>query len=286
VDLKQILVLSLQMSILCTVFATGLRSSTNDLLYLVRRPGLFGRSLLSVFVIMPIVAFVLVRLFEFRTTVEIVLAALSISPVPPLLPKQGSKAGGEAAYGIGLTAWLGLLSIGAIPLSLLLLELLSGRRLVLAEGAVLSAVLKTVLAPLLAGMAVRALLPAVASRIEKPMTLVGNVLLPLAVLVLLAGAAPAMWALVGNGTLVAMLTFVVAGLAIGHLLGGPHPQHAGVLGLATASRHPAIAFAIAARNFPQEQFGSTILLYLMVTALVGIPYFMWQRRLVRAAREA
>jgi BASS family bile acid:Na+ symporter len=106
------------------------------------------------------------------------------------------------------------------------------------------------------------------------------------VLVLLAGAAPAMWALVGNGTLVAMLTFVVAGLAIGHLLGGPHPQHAGVLGLATASRHPAIAFAIAARNFPQEQFGSTILLYLMVTALVGIPYFMWQRRLVRAAREA
>jgi bile acid:Na+ symporter, BASS family len=285
-DLKQIIVLTLQVSILCTVMGTGLRSTTQDLLYLVRRPGLFARSLVSVFVLMPIVAFVLVRLFDFRPTVEIVLLALSICPVPPLLPKQGSKAGGEAAYGIGLMAWLGLLSIAAIPVSLLLLELLSGRPVMLAEGAVVSAVLKTVLAPLLAGMAVRALLPAIAHRIEKPMTLVGNVLLPLAFLVLLAGSGSTLWALVGNGTLVAILTFVVAGLLIGHLLGRPNPHHSGVLGLATATRHPAIAFAIAARNFPQDQFGPTILLYLIVNALVGIPYAMWQRRLVGAVREA
>ena len=232
---------------------------------------------------MPIVAFLLVRLFDFRPTVEIVLLALSICPVPPLLPKQGSKAGADAAYGIGLMAWLGLLSIGAIPLSLLFLEFLSGRPLKLAEGAVVNAVLKTVLAPLLAGIAVRALLPAIADRIEKPMTLVGNVLLPLAVLVLIAGSAPMLWALVGNGTLVALLTFVVAGLSIGHLLGRPNPHHSAVLGLATASRHPAIAFAIAARNFPQDQFGPTILLYLLVNALVGIPYLIWQRQLVRGA---
>jgi bile acid:Na+ symporter, BASS family len=139
-------------------------------------------------------------------------------------------------------------------------------------------VLKSVLAPLVVGMAVRAFLPGLANRIEKPVRIFGNVLLPLAALVLFAGAASAVWTLIGNGTLFAILTFVVVGLVMGHLLGGPNPHHSSVLGLATASRHPAIALAIAARNFPEEHFGATILLYLIVNALVGIPYLMWQRQ--------
>jgi bile acid:Na+ symporter, BASS family len=285
-DLKQIIVLGLQLSIMATVFGFGLRSTPNDLLYLTRRPGLFVRSLLAVFVIMPIVAYALDRLFEFRATVEVVLIALSISPVPPLLPKQGSKAGGEAAYGVGLMAWLALSSIVAIPISLMLVGFLAGRQFSMPPGLIVNVVVKSVLAPLLAGMLVRAFLPAIANRIEKPARIFGNVLLPLGALALFAGAASAVWALIGNGTLFAILTFVVVGLAIGHFLGGPNPHHSGVLGIATASRHPAIALAIAARNFPEEHFGATILLYLIVNALVGVPYLIWQRRLlVSAVRE-
>ena len=134
--LNQVIILALQLSILATVFGFGLRSTPEDLLYLLRRPGLFARSLLAVFVMMPIVAYGLDRLFEFRTTVEVVLLALSISPVPPLLPKQGSKAGGQAAYGVGLMAWLALLSIAAIPISLILLGLLAGRQLSMPPGLV------------------------------------------------------------------------------------------------------------------------------------------------------
>jgi bile acid:Na+ symporter, BASS family len=285
-DLKQIIILVLQLSIMATVFGFGLRSTPNDLLYLIRRPGLFVRSLLAVFVVMPIVAFALDSLFEFRRTVEVALVALSVSPVPPLLPKQGSKAGGEAAYGVGLMAWLALSSIVAIPISLTLLGFLAGRQFSMPPGLIVNVVVKSVLAPLLAGMLVRAFLPGIANRIEKPVRIFGNVLLPLGALILFAGAASPVWALIGNGTVFALLTFVVAGLAIGHLLGGPNPHHAGVLGLATASRHPAIALAIAARNFPDEHFGATILLYLIVNALVGVPYLIWQRQqLVTAIRE-
>lgn len=277
-DLKQIIILTLQLSIMATVFGFGLRSTPNDLLYLIRRPGLFVRSLLAVFVVMPIVAFALHGLFEFRRTVDVALIALSVSPVPPLLPKQGSKAGGEAAYGVGLMAWLALSSIVAIPISLMLLGFLAGRQFSMPPGLIVNVVVKSVLAPLLAGMLVRAFLPAIANRIEKPARIFGNVLLPLGALVLFAGAASAVWVLIGNGTLFAILTFVVVGLVIGHFLGGPNPHHSSVLGLATASRHPAIALAIAARNFPEEHFGATILLYLIVNALVGIPYLIWQRQ--------
>ena len=76
-------------------------------------------------------------------------------------------------------------------------------------------------------------------------------------------------ALIGNGNVLAIVIFNVAGLAIGHVLGGPNRDHSIVLALATACRHPAIALSLAAANFPDQRFGATILLYLIVSAIVS-----------------
>ena len=46
-DLKQLVVLALQISIIATVFGFGLKATIADLLYLVHRPGLLARSLLA-----------------------------------------------------------------------------------------------------------------------------------------------------------------------------------------------------------------------------------------------
>jgi BASS family bile acid:Na+ symporter len=72
-------------------------------------------------------------------------------------------------------------------------------------------------------------------------------------------------------------------MLVGHVLGGPDPEHAAVLALSTACRHPAIALASAATNYPGEHFGGTILLYLLVSILVGMPYIAWQRRRLAAS---
>jgi len=51
------------------------------------------------------------------------------------------------------------------------------------------------------------------------------------------------------------------------------------LALSTASRHPALALAIAGVNVPDERrVIYAILLYLVVSALITIPYVAWQRR--------
>jgi len=96
-DPKQIVLLAFQVSIAATVFGFGLGATREDLLYLWRRPTLFGRSLVSVLVVMPVVALVLAQVFDFRPLVEIALIALSISPIPPLLPGRMHKGGGNAA---------------------------------------------------------------------------------------------------------------------------------------------------------------------------------------------
>jgi len=72
---------------------------------------------------------------------------------------------------------------------------------------------------------------------------------------------------------------VAIGLIVGHLLGGPDPRDCVVLALATASRHPGVALAIAAANFPQEKrVLGAILLYLLISLVVSVAYLAWRRR--------
>src|SRR5262245_56962616 len=53
-----------QLSILATAFGFGLKATTEDVQDLIRRPALLGRSLLAIFVIVPIVAVALAYAFE------------------------------------------------------------------------------------------------------------------------------------------------------------------------------------------------------------------------------
>jgi len=285
-DVKQIIMLTLQLSILCTVLGFGLNATLADMLYLARRPRLLMRSLLAVFVLMPLVVVGLDAAFDFRRPVEILLVALSISPLPPLLPRKEAGAAGQVSYGLGLVALLAIVSIVVVPLSLRVLQIAFDKQLTVSTAAVAGVVVKSTLAPLLVGVAIRRFLPSIAQRIEKPVRLIGNVLLPAAVLVLVAGSLSAIWTAVGDGTVLAMAIVTVAGLAIGHFLGGPEPDHSVVLALSTSCRHPAIALTIAAASYPNHPFGGMILLYLLVNALVAIPYLKWQKRLSAAGHGA
>jgi BASS family bile acid:Na+ symporter len=148
--------------------------------------------------------------------------------------------------------------------------------------AIAALVFKAALLPLAAGLAVRALMPAIAARLDRPVTMIVMILLPLAVLAVLVSTAPAMWRLVGSGTILAILLFLTIGFAVGHVLGGPDPDHSIVLALSTACRHPAIALSIASVNYPEDHFGPTILLYLLLGIVAGIPYVLWQRRQMTA----
>jgi BASS family bile acid:Na+ symporter len=256
------------------------------LLYVVRRPGLLARSLLALLVVMPIVAIVLVRTFDFARTVEIALVALAISPVPPLLPNRERAAGAIVSYGLGLMVTLGVLSIVVVPLALELLVRVFGVPLGTSPATIARLMLTMLVGPVVIGVAIRALAPAFAARIAGPVNTLALVLLALGALVLLAATAPAIWALVGDGTVVALAIFIVIGLAVGHVLGGPDPESAGVLALSTACRHPIIAMTIAAANFPEERFGAIIILYLLVNIVLSIPYIVWQKKHVAATAPA
>jgi BASS family bile acid:Na+ symporter len=275
--------LTLQVSVFCTVFGFGLATTPSDLLYVISRPALFARSLIAMFVVMPVVAVGLAAAFDFRHVVEVALVALSISPVPPLLPRREGQAGARGPYALGLMAWLALLSILLVPAAVAILKQIIHQPLDISSLAVTRVVFETALAPLSAGMMVRALLPETTVRLARVVNRIAWILLTFGIAALLAANLQAMWAVVGGGTLAAMAIYISISLAVGHVFGGPEPQQSAVLALSNACRHPAIAVSIASASFPEEQFGATVLLYVVMNLMLCIPYIRWQRR--RIARH-
>ncbi len=173
--IQQLLMLALQTSILLTVFGFGLQATLDDVLHLLRRPSLLGRSLAAMFLFMPVLAVAMARAFNLMPAVEIALMALAISPVPPLLLKKEDKAGGQASYGLGLMAIFGVLSIVIVPVGARILGEVFGHPFSMAPRAIARVMLTTTVLPLTAGMVCRAILPAIAKQIAKPIALVAAV---------------------------------------------------------------------------------------------------------------
>jgi BASS family bile acid:Na+ symporter len=276
-DAKDLILLALKCAIAATVFTYGLQATRDDLLYIVQRPGLLLRSLVAVLVVMPLLVVACVYYLELPQPTAVVLIALAISPVPPLLPRKQKKAGGVAPFGLGLLVVLALVSVVTMPLSVALFNWLFAQPLAVGPVAIMKIVLTMIIAPLAAGLLVSKLTPGAAQRLLPPVRRVATLLLFAGILALLAGTLRGVLSATGHWTVVAIVAFVLAGLIVGHWLGGPEPEHASVLALSSASRHPAIALAISAVNFPGEQFAPTLVLYLILCTLLAIPYVKWQR---------
>jgi BASS family bile acid:Na+ symporter len=278
-NLAALILLALKASIFLNVFSLGFNASPQDATYLFRNPGRLARALSSMYVVMPLFAAALAFAFDLHPAVKIALVALAVSPIPPLLPKKEMRAGAESSFVIGLLVAAALLSIVFTPLAVNLLGKAFGTPARMPPAAIARLVLLTVIVPLGVGMLVRRAAPTFAERAAKPITLLATALLFASVIPILFTAWPAIEYLIGNGTVAAIAAFVLVGLAAGHLLGGPDPEDRTVQALSTASRHPGIALAIASANFPEQKLTpAAILLYLIVSAIVTIPYVAWRKR--------
>lgn len=270
---------TIKASLVLTVLGVGLHASPRDAAYLLRHPGLLLKTIVAMNVVMPLFALWLAVVFALDPAIKLALVALALSPVPPFLPPRIAKSGGEPAYNIGLLATTSVLAIVIIPISVRLLGALFSLPLEVAWRAIATIVGVTILVPLALGIGIRRLAPSLAERIARPTTVIAAVLLAASFVPILVTAWPNIVSLVGNGTLAAIVAITLAGLAVGHLLGGPHYGARVVLALSTASRHPAVALAIAAAVLPSvKDVGAAVLLALVVSGVVAVPYTAWARR--------
>lgn len=275
----QLIMLAIQASIALVLFGLGLAATFADLTHVLRRPWLLLRSLLAMSVVMLLVAVVLVKVMALPHAVAAALVALALAPVPPLLPTKQVKAGGRSSYAIGLLVSASLLAIVWIPLALELIDPFFPADLSAPLPDIAGMVFTMLLAPLATGFLVRQLAPAFADRILPLVHKIAPLLLLVAAIPVLFTIWPQIMAQIGDGTLVALVAFAAIGLLVGHLLGGPDPDDRTVLALASAGHHPGIAIALARMNATEDHaVPAAVVLYLLVFALVTLPYVAWRKR--------
>jgi BASS family bile acid:Na+ symporter len=266
-----------------SVLALGTRTTREEVSYLWRRPSLMTRSLLTIYVVMPLVTLVLMRVLPVPIHTQIALVLLAISPGLPVAPKNMLKLGGYPPYVHSLLVSTSLIAIITVPVSLALLGAAFPEEAAIRPLQLLKVLGATFLVPLALGLLLRRRAPAVAERAAGPAGKIGAVALSAWFLILLVlnfrdvldlGA----WSL----SAIALWTFV--GLAVGHLLGGPDPANRSSLALATALRHIGVAAVIGKTCFEAAKPLNLILVYIAAYTFVPIPYSIWWKK--RAAAKS
>ncbi|HSB24641.1 MAG TPA: hypothetical protein VLE94_16195 [Burkholderiaceae bacterium] len=282
----QLIGLAIQLSMMGVIFCVALHAHFGDVLFLLRKPALLLRSVASMLVVMPLLAVGVAIAFDLNPLIEVALIASTLSPVPPILPGRQIKAGGHSPYVIGLLTVTALVAIVYVPLVAALVGRVFHRPVDVDYASVARIVAMSMLMPVVAGMAVRRWAPAVADRIDKPLSRAAMALLVLALIPVLIQQWPSIAKLFGNFSLVAIIAFSLVGLAVGHLLGGPDPDDRAVLALATCARHPAVALTMTYRNADQPGVLAAVLVVLLVASLVSLPYVRWRSQSHDATRAS
>lgn len=272
-SIASFVVLTLKASIVILVFAIGMHATLADTAELLRRRGLLVRSLLSLNVLMLVFAVALVQMFALPTPAKVALLALSVSPIPPLLPKKLKGVHGAEPYTASLIVFAALLSIVIVPASMDILGAYFHQDVHVPPSRLVPIVLVVILVPLLLGMLVNKLFPSFANRFATPIGKLGSILLALSAAALLVSQWKPLFSMFGSGVMIVLTIFSVVGAIVGHLLGGPEPENREVLALATSVRHPGIAITIAAINFPDEKSVPLVVVWhLIIGTVVAIVY--------------
>jgi predicted Na+-dependent transporter len=263
------LLLVLKLVVVVMIVAIGMSSKLGDIAYLARRPRLMLRSLLAMYLLVPMVAVVVVKLVPMPASSKAALLVLSISAGAPLLPRKLLFLA-DGAYVFGLAVISSLFAIVVAPAWVALLAGHFGADVQLSALTVAVVVAKGFLLPLGTGMIVHAIRPAWSERVAERALAVAGVALAAAGIALLLLHLDLLLE-VSLGGIVGLALVMVVSLGIGHALGGPAPGDRTALAIACATRHIGIAILVAA-SFPGPRTSVLIVAYLLAALLVSTPY--------------
>ena len=270
------LLILLKLSVIALLLAIGMLSTKKEISYLWQRPKLLLRSLLAMYILVPLAAIIFVSLLPLADGLKLAVFVLAISAGAPLLPKKLMGLGSDD-YVLSLVVTASVLAIFTVPAWSAALGPLFGRQSQLAPLEVALLISKSFLVPLVCGMIVRHFFPNNAESIADKILIVAGMVLTASALVLLATH----WQLLvkaGWQALLALSGLTLVSLIIGHLMGGEEPGERTALAVSCATRHLGLAILVAAA-VPGPKTAVFIAAYIVASAIVAIPYLQWQRKI-------
>jgi len=274
------------------MFAVGLGTTLGELLAAIRQWRLTIRVTVANYLLVPAVAVALLLAFRAKPMAAAGILILAVCPGAPYGPPFTAIARGSVATSVGWMVMLAATSALIAPLLLsVLLPLTSGdARLDIDALRLAGTLLLSQLAPLCAGLAVRARRPNLAARMLPKANGISKIL-NVATVGLILGVQyrtllDIRWTAFA-GMFAGMFALLVASLAAGWLLGGPSREIRKTLAITTSLRNAAVGMVIASSSFPGTPALTAVLAYALVDVLGSLAIALWWgRRDAMSSRNA
>ena len=223
-------------------------------------------ALLANFVVPPVFAFVLIRVFSLDEPLAIGLMLVSLAAGAPGLPKTAVFAKVDTAAATGLMVLLVVATIIVLPIALPLL--LTGISVTFWDIA--SGLIYLILVPLAISLLVRARYPDAAASALPHFAQASNLSLLILLVLMVVLNFSNVVGLLGSGGLLASLILIILTTVGGYLLGSLGKADRWVQALGAGQRNIAAAMVVATMNFGNDEV-VMVVVYSLIILVVLIP---------------
>jgi len=282
-----LLLILVKVTIFSMMLAIGINISFDQMLCSWRKPALLFRSLLAVIMLVPLVVFILLKLFNLPISVMMGLIFLAISPGAPLMTKRVQISGAKLHNSASLQLTLALLAVIIAPVTLNIFSAVFPNipeKISILKVA--QQITEVQFIPVILGLLLQKFAAKYAGLIAQPLNFIANTLF--LILIFLVGilGLPLIFKVWGL-PMVAILIMIIISLTIGHILGGPDEEQRSILAISSIARNVGLALFISVLNDVQKIVIPTLLAYSILGALLGIPYSIWcKRKLALRSKES
>jgi len=253
--------------VVTSMVAMGLSLTVPQIIAPLRNVRLVILALFANFVLVPLIAYVIVRVIPLGEPLRIGLILLATAAGAPFLPKLVQVAKGDIAFGVGLMVLLMVVTIIYMPIVLPLL--LPGVQV--DPWAIAQSLILVMLIPLGIALFIRAQAPETAATFQPVMNKASSLAILVLLVVGLGLNVSNILSLIGTGGIFALLLFIIATFALGFVFGGRDPGIRSVMGLGTAQRNISAALVVGVQNFTDPNVTTTLLVGAILLLLLLMP---------------
>jgi BASS family bile acid:Na+ symporter len=253
----------------------GLSVRAGELRQELRNPVLW-RILLVALVGVPALAILIAATLPLGPVARGVIVLMAVSPGAPLMIQKG-RSQGRLSLAVAAAVALTVAAIVTLPVELLVLNRMFPFRLHASVPALVSDILPKLIIPLLLGAVLQRMWPKGSDLLAPVVRVLFYVSLALVAIVALAATwqqlerlTPWVW--------LAMLMVTLGAAALGDFFGGRDPHERSTAAYAVVLGNPAVAIQVAALSYPSLKLAPVILAYVVLRAILVLPYAVVTRR--------
>jgi BASS family bile acid:Na+ symporter len=255
------------------MLSMGFKVSFAEVATPMRKPRMVVNGLLANFVLAPVATAALLYLFDATPLVSVGFLILAVCPGAPLGPPFTAIAKGDVSYATGQMVILAGLSALLSPalLGLIMPRLFPAGDLHIDYLVIVKTLLISQMVPLGIGLSIHRFAPSLASRVAKPVGLIGNLLLAIVVALILVREYESLASIRFRGWAGTAL-LLASTIAIGWVCGGPERATRKAMAVTTAVRNAAVALVIVSGNFAGTAAVTAVVAYALVSIFAALGF--------------